>query len=174
MRSSLAALLLMATLAPTLSSCGEDVPRSLRLTIGVHVAVAQIDQITVQLIAGKDLGAGLTCTPAAPVSFSVNGSNDVPIVVDILPGPVYGAWVGYEVRWLHEGAEVSHRVGRQPWPSSGASEIEVMLEADCLDVPCAADANCTGGACISAGASPFDPTLRDPSAAECILRAGAP
>ena len=174
MRSPSAAVLAIAAVVPLLSSCGEDVPRSLRLTIGVHVAVAQIDQITVRFIAGKDLGEGLTCEPEAPVSFSIHGDQDLPLVIDVMPGPAYDDWVGYEVRWLLAGTEVSHRVGRQRWPSSGAAEVPVMLEADCLDVPCTADANCSAGACISPGGSPFDPALREPGATDCILRAGAP
>jgi hypothetical protein len=171
-RKALPALAALSALA--FASCGDEAPRSLRLVVGVHVAVAQIDEIRVQLIAGKDLGTGQTCEPEPAVSFSVHGAQDVPIIVDAMPGADYSKWVGYEVRWLLGGTEVSHRAGRQVWPASGAVEVQVMLEADCLGVPCGEDANCVAGTCSSVGTSPFDPTLRDPAAQDCIIRSEAP
>ena len=155
-------------------ACEEELPRSVRLTVGVNVAVAQIDQITVRVIAGKDLGVGLTCEPAAAVTFSVNGAQDVPVVFDVFPGTEYGAWMGCEVRCLLGGAEVSHATGRRPWPSSGAAEIGLMLEPDCLSRGCAEAENCVGGDCISTDASPFDRSLREPAAQGCVLRTDAP
>ena len=174
MRSPIAAVVLGAAVLLVFPSCGEEIPRSLRLVVGVHVAVAQIDEITVQLIAGKDLTTGQTCEPEPAVSFSVHGAQDVPIIVDAMPGAAYSTWVGYEVRWLLRGAEVGRRTGRQVWPASGAAEVQVMLEADCLGVPCSADTNCIGGTCSSLGSSPFDPSLREPGAQDCIIRSAAP
>jgi len=171
-RRALAAL--AATCLLFAAGCEEELPRSVRLVVGVNVAVAQIDQITVRLIAGKDLGAGLTCEPEPAISFDVHGAQDVPVILDVFPGPVYDVWVGYEVRWLREGTEISHATGRRPWPASGVAEIEVLLEPDCLTAVCAEHENCVAGACITTGASPFDPTLREADAQDCILRGEAP
>lgn len=172
-RRSVSAVLAAALLSVA-SSCEEEVPRSVRLVVGLNVAVAQVDRITVQLIAGKDLGTGLTCEPEAAVSFDVHGAQDVPVILDVFPGADYDVWMGYEVRWLLEGDEVSHAIGRRPWPASGAAEIDVTLEPDCLTAVCAEHENCVAGACITTGASPFDPTLREPGAQDCILRGEAP
>jgi hypothetical protein len=172
-RRSVSAVL-AAALLTTAAGCEEELPRSIRLIVGLHVAVAQVDQIAVRLIAGKDLGTGLTCEPEPALSFDVHGAQDVPVILDVFPGADYDVWVGYEVRWLRGGAEVSHATGRRPWPSSGAAEIDVTLEPDCLTAVCAEHENCVAGDCITTGASPFDPTLREPDAQDCILRGEAP
>ena len=67
---------------------------------------------SVRFIAGKESSIQ-TCEPEAAQTFTILGAGDLPLVIDALPGPVYGYWVGWEVRWLLDGTEVSHRVGRQ-------------------------------------------------------------
>ena len=67
---------------------------------------------SVRFIAGKESSIQ-TCEPEAAQPFTILGAGDLPLVIDALPGPVYGYWVGWEVRWLLDGTEVSHRVGRQ-------------------------------------------------------------
>ncbi len=169
-----ASAVLAAALLSVAPGCEEELPRSVRLVVGLNVAVAQVDQITVRLIAGKDLGTGLTCEPEAALSFDVHGTQDVPVILDVFPGPEYDVWMGYEVRWLLEGDEVSHAIGRRPWPASGVAEIAVTLEPDCLSAACAENENCVAGACITTGTTPFDPALREPGAQDCILRGEAP
>jgi hypothetical protein len=131
---------------------------------------AQVDEVTVQLIAGRSLDDGAMCNPGDPLHFPLTGAASLPIVVDVLPGATYAALVGYRVAWLRGGVEVDHLVGRVPWPQDGALEMEASTDAACLAAACAETANCRAGTCVPlAGVSPFDPSQREPGAQDCVV-----
>jgi hypothetical protein len=176
-RAATAALLL----GLLVSSCVEDPPRSIRVVMSVGPGVlvpADVNRVVLEMTA-MNPSTGGTCIPSDPPwVWELTTAEDLPKIVDLMPGEIYTGQVYVRVRWYQARTTLrAEQVNTTSltWPANGAREIRFRLDESCLNPPCASGEQCVEGHCVPASTTtnPIDDeSTRDPDAGSCDRDAG--
>ena len=155
---------ILATLLLFLSGCEKDEGVKVRLVIDSEVsAPAGFDAIDVAVTASAS-AEGRVCAPANH-TFSIAGSEDLPVIVYYLVGPAYGEWIAFKITWRKGSDTVHAREIIRPITGASTQEIDVTFEASCLGKACPDATQCVAGSCEDRQLpGPFnDPSIVDTS-----------
>lgn len=131
-----------------LAGCGEDPPTGVRLVVTTDLAVPdELDGLEVTIVASPTADAGALCRPVA-LTIPADGAGSFPFELLVDKGTEYVGWIAFRVDGLRGGALVQRREVRLGWPADGVRDVEVPLQAACVELVTPCEQECIDGHCV--------------------------